>query len=127
MSVSCNITTCPSSIENLSECSENILQDWVIIDPSEDKIYYMNRGDTRKFMERFNIEYETDIEFSEPRLDFEQCSVNGVPFDLILHNFTSLMDGLIVMCGLQRFGNNVVSSYLIRAYAHLQWIQPGTL
>lgn len=118
MTISCTIL-CPkfNSDENLNIC---ILQDWMIIDPSEDKIYYVNAATSRnKFLRRFEID-EAMIEFSA--LDFDQCSLNETSqfqFNLTLHNFTSSLEGLMVICGLRRYGH--ISSYyhLVGEYARL--------
>lgn len=126
MTISCTIL-CPSSIENLNDCSDNIHQDWMIIDPSEDQIYQMNAVTSRnKFIRRFKIDGAA-IDFSDSsRLNFEQCSVNGTDqfqFNLTLHNFTSSLEGLMVVCGIQRGHGNILADYhLIKEYARLRKI-----
>ena len=129
LTVSCTIQ-CPSDIENLSDCSNNIVQDWVIIDPTTDKVYFVNSNNDRMdFFPRFGI-MDTDLEFSALQLNFEQCSVNRTVefgFNLILHNFTSSMEGLMVICGLKRLSMDgpTSESYLIKSYARLRQIQTG--
>ncbi len=114
MTISCTIL-CPSSNENLNDCSEDIRPDWMIIDLSEDKTYRINAGsDRNEFLIRFEIDDEM-IEFSD--LDFEQCSLNEISqfnFNLTFHNFTS---SLIVICGLMRTGADY---HLMEEYARLK-------
>ena len=130
MTVSCNIT-CPSDIENLSDCNENIIKYWLIVDLSEDKVYHMNSGSGRnKFFRKFEIIDEMGLEFSESKLNFEQCSVNGTTefdFNVTIHNFTSSMEGLMVICGLRRsrMDGPTSESYLINSYARLWQIPTG--
>ena len=129
VTVSCTIF-CPSSSESLNHCSDNIRQDWMIIDPSEDKIYYINAATSRnKFIRRFEID-EAMIEFSDSnRLDFEQCSMNETnqfQFNLTLHNFTSSLEGLMIICGLRRYGHISADYHLVKEYARLRRISDST-
>ena len=123
MTTSCTVY-CPSSNENLNVCSENIHQDWMIIDPSEDEIYKINT-DRNHFIHSFKID-DTMIEFSNSSLDFEQCLLNEtgqLQYGLTIHNFTSSLEGLMVVCGLRRFGPIRAEYHLVGKYARL-W--PGT-
>lgn len=122
MTISCTIL-CPSSDENLNVCSENIHQDWMVIDPSENKIYNINAATSRNnFLGRFEID-EAIIEFSDSNsLDFEQCSLNETSqfqFNLTLHNFTLSLEGLMVICGLRRYGHISAYYHLVGEYARL--------
>lgn len=130
VTVSCTVF-CPSSSDSLNDCSNNIHQDWIIIDPSEDKIYYLNAATSRnRFLYRFEID-EALIEFSDSnRLDFEQCSLNETSqfqFNLTLHNFTSSLEGLMVICGLRRYGHISADYHLVQEYARLRPISTGIL
>ena len=129
VTISCTIS-CPSNSESVNHCSDNIRQDWMIIDPSEDKIYYINAATSRnKFIRRFEID-EATIEFSNSnRLDFEQCSMNETnqfQFSLTLQNFTSSLEGLMIICGLRRYGNISADYHLVKEYARLRQISTGT-
>ena len=95
----------------------------MVIDPSENKIYNINAATSRnKFLDRFEI-YEAVIEFSDSNsLDFEQCSLNETSqfqFNLTLHNFTLSLEGLMVICGLRRYGHISVYYHLVGEYARL--------
>jgi hypothetical protein len=123
VTISCTIF-CPSSNENLRDCSDNIHQDWMIIDPSEDETYNINSVTSRnKFLSRFQIN-ESMIEFSNSNsLDFGQCSLNETShfnFNLTFHNFISSLEGLMVICGLRRIGHIRADYHLVREYARLQ-------
>ena len=126
VTISCTVY-CPSSNENLNVCSENILQDWMIIDPSEDVIYKINT-DRNNFIQSFEID-DTMIEFSNSSLDFEQCSLNETgqfKYSLIIHNFTSSLEGLMVICGLRRYGHIPAEYHLVGKYARLWSNSTGT-